>query len=239
MKVVGYIRVSTAKQEESGLSLSAQENKIRQYCDLYDLDLVEVIVDAGESAKSLNRDGIQRAIKLLKDKTVSGLVVTKLDRLTRSIRDLNVLIEDVFNHSSLFSVTDQVDTRSPTGRLILNVLCSVSQWERETASTRTASAMKELKRQGKYTGGRSPFGWCVDENGNEVPDEREQNMIFIVRGYRLNRLSYSAIAEKFTTAGYMTRTGKAKFNKSMIKRINDAETVEERNDRLAAEKQPA
>lgn len=82
---------------------------------------------------------------------------------------------------------------------------------------------------------RSPFGWCVDENGYKVPDKREQNMILIVRGYRLNRLSYSAIAEKFTTAGYMTRTGKAKFNKSMIKRINDAETVDERNDRLNLE----
>ncbi len=86
---------------------------------------------------------------------------------------------------------------------------------------------------------RSPFGWCIDENSNEVPDKREQNMILIVRGYRLNRLSYSAIAEKFTTAGYMTRTGKAKFNKSMIKRINDAETVDERNDRLNRESQQA
>lgn len=76
---------------------------------------------------------------------------------------------------------------------------------------------------------RSPFGWCIDENSNEAPDKREQNMILIVRGYRLNRLSYSAIAEKFSTAGYMTRTGKAKFNESMIKRINDAETVDERS----------
>ncbi len=56
-------------------------------------------------------------------------------------------------------------------------------------------------------------------------------MILFVRGYRLNRLSYSAIAERFTAAGYMTQTGKAKFNKSMIKRINDAETVDERLNR--------
>ena len=69
------------------------------------------------------------------------------------------------------------------------------------------------------------FGWCVDENGNEVPDEREQNIIFIVRGYRLNGLSFKEIAEKFTSAKFLTHTGYAVFNEEMIKRINDSELV--------------
>ena len=232
MRVIGYIRVSTNKQQESGLSLSAQETKIRQYCDLYDLELTEVIIDAGESAKTLNRDGIQKAIELLSSGAVEGLVVTKLDRLTRSIRDLNTLLEDVFSKSSLFSVADQVDTRSASGRLILNILMSVSQWERESTAQRTSVAMKELKSQGKYTGGKTPLGWRLDEEGNEVPSEDEQELISIVRGYRAIRLSYSTIAQKLTDSGFTSRTGNAKFSKSAVKRINDAETTEERAARL-------
>ena len=232
MQVIGYIRVSTAKQGKSGLSLEAQELKIRQYCELYDFDLVDVIVDSGSSAKTLDRPGIQSAISLLKSGAVDGLVVTKLDRLTRSIKDLNVLIEEVFNKSGLISVTDQVNTQTPSGRLILNILMSVSQWEREEIGARTSVALKVKKSKGQYTGGKAPLGWRVNENGEEVADENEQELINVVRGYRALRLSYSAIAQKLTDADFTSRTGNAKFSKSMAKRINDAETEEERATRL-------
>jgi len=236
MKVIGYIRVSTAKQGESGLSLEAQEKKIRQYCDLYDLDLVEIVVDSGESAKTLNREGIQKVINLLKSNTVEGLVVSKLDRLTRSIRDLNVLIEDVFAKSSLFSVADQVDTRSPSGRLVLNILMSVSQWEREEIGQRTKVAMKVLKDNGKYTGGKTPLGWKIDDEGNEVPCEQEQKLIQLVRDYRRQGFTYQVIANDLTESEFTTRTGKLKFSKSAAKRINDAETIEERHARIRSER---
>tara|TARA_R100001463_G_scaffold133346_1_gene194686 strand:- start:3957 stop:4682 length:726 start_codon:yes stop_codon:yes gene_type:complete len=234
MKVIGYVRVSTVKQEQSGLSLEAQELKIRQYCELYELELIDIIIDAGASAKTLERTGIQSAMAMIKNGTANGLVVAKLDRLTRSIKDLNVLIEDLFNKAALISVSDQVDTTTPSGRLILNILMSVSQWEREEIGERTKVAMKAKKAKGQYTGGRTPFGWKLDDQGNEVPDEDEQELIAIVRGYRTLRLSYSAIAQKLTEAKFTSRTGNAVFSKTSAKRINDAETKEERADRLAA-----
>ena len=234
MKVIGYVRVSTAKQEQSGLSVEAQESKIRQYCELYDLDLVDVIIDAGASAKTLDRSGMRTALEMLKTGDVGGLVVAKLDRLTRSIKDLNVLIEEVFDKAALISVADQVDTTTPSGRLILNILMSVSQWEREEIGERTKVAMKAKKAKGEYTGGKAPLGWKIDEHGNEIPDEDEQELISIVREYRALRLSYSAISQKLTDAHFTTRTGNAKFSKSAAKRINDAETTEERAARLDA-----
>ena len=234
MKVIGYVRVSTAKQEQSGLSLEAQELKIRQYCELYELELVEIIVDAGASAKTLERTGIQSAMTMIKNGAAHGLVVAKLDRLTRSIKDLNVLIEDLFNKAALISVSDQVDTTTPSGRLILNILMSVSQWEREEIGERTKTAMKAKKSKGQYTGGKTPLGWKLDKDGQEIPDDDEQELIKIVRGYRTSRLSYSAIAQKLTEANFTSRTGNAKFSKSAVKRINDAETKEERASRLAA-----
>ena len=234
MKVVGYVRVSTTKQVQFGLSLEAQQQKIRQYCELYDLDLVQIIVDGGESAETLNRKGIQEAIDLLESNEVSGLIVTKLDRLTRSIKDLNYLLENLFKKASLFSVSELIDTRSPSGRLVLNILTSVSQWERETIVERVKESIKAKRAKGEYTGGKTPLGWKLDDQGNEVPDDVEQELIEIVRGFRACRLSYSAIAQKLTEARFSSRTGNAKFSKSSAKRINDAETIEERAKRLGS-----
>ena len=81
MKVIGYARVSTAEQASGGISLEAQEAKIRAYCELHELELVEVIIEGGESAKSLKRPGLQRGLAMLKKKAVGGLVVCKLDRI--------------------------------------------------------------------------------------------------------------------------------------------------------------
>jgi len=228
MKVIGYTRVSTDKQVQFGLSLEAQEQKIRQYCALYELDLIEIIVDGGESAETLNRQGIKKAIHLLESGKASGLIVTKLDRLTRSIKDLNYLLENLFKKVSLFSVSELIDTRSPSGRLVLNILTSVSQWERETINERTKTALRIKRDKGEYTGGKTPLGWKLDPLGNEVPDEDEQELISIVRGYRGIGLSYQAIAQKLTESKFTSRTGSAKFSKSSAKRINDAETIAER-----------
>lgn len=82
---------------------------------------------------------------------------------------------------------------------------------------------------------RSPLGWCVDENGYKIPAKLEQKMIQLVRDYRQQGFSYQAIANDFTAAKFTSRTGSAKFSKSAIKRINNAETVNERNDRLNLE----
>ena len=78
-----------------------------------------------------------------------------------------------------------------------------------------------------------PLGWKIDKHGNEVPDEDEQELIAIVREYRDLGLNYSAIAQKLTNAGFTTRTGHAKFLKSAAKRIDNAETTEERLKREA------
>src|SRR5712692_3087072 len=125
-KAVGYIRVSTDKQAEHGVSLDAQQAKLAAYAALYDLTLVEVIVDAGASAKTLNRPGLQRALGMLRKGKATALLVAKLDRLTRSVEDLGELIRTVFvpGKADLLSVGEQIDTCTAAGRLVLNVLGS-------------------------------------------------------------------------------------------------------------------
>ncbi len=157
MKVVGYVRVSTEEQATSGVSLAAQVEKVRAYAALYELELVDVIQDAGQSAKTLDRPGIQRALELLRTGGAQGLLVAKLDRLTRNVGDMAALIGDYFGDrarhaATLLSVADQVDTRTAAGRLVLNILASVSQWEREAIGERTRTALAFKRSQGVRLG---------------------------------------------------------------------------------------
>lgn len=208
-KAVAYVRVSTGLQADVGLSLESQEDRLRAYAGLYDLELVEVIVDAGESAKSLNRPGLTRALAMLKSGQADALVVVKLDRLTRSVRDLGELVDRYFANgkAALLSVSEQIDTRSAAGRLVLNLLASVSQWEREAIGERTAAVMQHMAKTGQYTGGRAPYGFRV-EAGRLVRVEAEQEVLAAAREAKAGGLSLRAIARVLEQRGFLSRVGK-------------------------------
>jgi len=93
MQAIGYVRVSTDRQAEHGVSLEAQESKIRAMATIHSAELAEVIIDGGESAKSMNRPGLQRLLALINAGQVQAVIVAKLDRLTRSVKDLCNLLE--------------------------------------------------------------------------------------------------------------------------------------------------
>src|SRR5436190_12532174 len=100
-------------------------------------DLVDVIIDAGESAKSLQRPGMVQLLALVDAGAVDTVIIAKLDRLTRSVADLAELVKRFERGGvSLVSVADSLDTRSAAGRLVLNIMVSVSQWEREAIAVR-------------------------------------------------------------------------------------------------------
>jgi DNA invertase Pin-like site-specific DNA recombinase len=233
MKAVGYVRVSTTQQAANGHSLDAQRQKVRQYCDLYDLDLVGIHADEGASGKDLDRDGLTEALCALSDGDADTLVVVKLDRLTRSVADLNRLLEEHFTDggSEIVSVSENVDTSTPAGRLVLNMLMSVSQWEREVISQRTSDAMQHMRQERKFTG-TAPYGWTVSEDGETlVEDEDEQALIHAVLRYREAGLSYRAIAAELAADGYANRKGNA-FHASTIGNIirnNDLEDFTDAN----------
>src|SRR4051812_9767736 len=96
MRCIAYSRVSTQDQSDNGVSLEAQKEKLAAYAALYDLEIVETIEDAGESAKSLNRPGLLQALAMLRRGQADGIIVVKLDRLTRNVGDLQTLITDYF-----------------------------------------------------------------------------------------------------------------------------------------------
>src|ERR1017187_7332692 len=156
MKTIGYIRVSTEKQADFGVSLEAQTAKVQAMAVVRGAELAEVIIDAGESAKSLNRPGMARLLSMVDAGEVDTVIISKLDRLTRSVKDLAELLERFTRRGvSLVSVADSLDTRSAAGRLVLNIMVSVSQWEREAIGERTRDAMHHKRANGERVG-RSP-----------------------------------------------------------------------------------
>lgn len=209
-RVVCYVRVSLDKMAEHGWSLDAQKAKLEAYAALYDLAIVETVVDS-QSAKSLDRPGLQTALDMLRTGRADALLVVKLDRLTRSVRDLGELIETHFasGKAALLSVSENIDTRSAGGRLVLNVLASVSQWEREAIGERTSAAMQHMRTQGQYTGGAAPYGYMRSQDGALVEVEAEQTVLRSARELRAAGLSLRAVAAELASRGYVSRTGKA------------------------------
>ena len=218
-RTIAYIRVSTDKQADAGVSLEAQQAKAAAYAALYDLELVAVIVDAGESAKTLDRPGLTRALAMLAKGEADALLVAKLDRLTRSVVDLGALIDRYFapGKAALLSVSENIDTRSAAGRLVLNILASVSQWEREAIGERTRDAMRHMKAQGEYTGGNAPYGFTL-KDGALVPDDFEQKVITQARELRASGLALAKVAAALDQRGIKARSGQP-FGAKQISRM--------------------
>ena len=218
-RAVGYIRVSTDKQVDHGVRLDAQRTKLEAYAALYDIELVAVIVDAGVSAKTLQRPGLQQALGMLCRGEADALLVAKLDRLTRSVKDLGTLLDAYFAEAfTLLSVADSIDTRTAAGRLVLNVLMSVAQWERETIRERTTEAMHHLKTQGRKTGGDVPYGFTVTADGTLVADGDEQVLLDAIRNARQRGLSQRGVVRELMQQGFVTRKGTA-FGLTQVQRI--------------------
>ncbi|RLC89158.1 MAG: recombinase family protein [Chloroflexi bacterium] len=208
MKAIGYVRVSTVDQTESGLSLKYQEQKIKAYCEALDINLVETATDAGFSGKSLNRPAIQELIGIIKKKKIDAVVILKLDRLTRSVKDLGFFVELLEKSSiALISVQDSINTTTAAGRLILNVLGSVAQWEAEAVGERTKAALSVKKAAGERVG-TIPYGYSLADDGKKlIENPAEQKGLRLMRRLRAKGLSYGKIAKELEKRKVKTKKG--------------------------------
>jgi DNA invertase Pin-like site-specific DNA recombinase len=210
MNAIGYIRVSTDKQAEFGVSLEAQAEKVRAMAVVQGAELADVIVDAGESAKSLNRPGMARLMSLVDAGAVDTVIIAKLDRLTRSVADLAELLKRFERRGvSLVSVADSLDTRSAAGRLVLNIMVSVSQWEREAIGERTRDAMHHKRANGERVG-TLPFGYHTAADGLHLEaDPAEQGALSRIRELKAAGYTTRRIADELNRQGFTTRRGTA------------------------------
>ena len=205
-KAIGYIRVSTEGQATEGVSLDAQSAKIRAYCELNDLELVEIVCDAGKSAKSTDRDGLQQCLTMLSNNEASALVVYKLDRLSRKVLDALNLISEIESHgASLHSIVEKLDTQSALGKFFVNMTAALSQLERDQVSERTIMAMAHKKEQGQHCGSPA-FGFEMVEK-KLVKVAKEHEAIALIQAMKADGANLQAIADELNNQGITTKRG--------------------------------
>ena len=135
------------------------------------------------------------------------MVVVKLDRITRSLRDLGDLIE-LFEKKGveLASISDSIDTSTASGRLVLNVLGSVVQWQREAIAERTKEVLAHKRSQGHRISRHAPYGYRND-GAKWVPDRKEQRGLRMIHELRAAGHSYRDISTIMARRGILARNG--------------------------------
>jgi site-specific DNA recombinase len=223
--VVGYVRVSTTKQDESGLSIEEQKRRIQAWAVAQNLKLEQVYEDGAESAKDLNRPQVQEVLRRIRDGEISRVIIYKLDRLTRSVKDLYDLITVFQKHDvALCSVTESLDTSSPIGRAMVGIIGVFAQWERESTSERTVMALTAKRHRGERLGGHRPYGWRF-KGKKLIPDKDEQVVLKAILKGASEGKGYSEIASILNRKGVKPASGKiwyASSVRSMVLRSKKA-----------------
>lgn len=177
--MIGYLRVSTDGQAQDGYGLDAQRDAIQSEADRRGWTVL-FIEDAGRSGKNIKRPGLTQALALLKKREYDGLVVAKLDRLARSMKDTADVMERAEKQGwSLVALDLGLDMTTPAGELVANIMAAVARWERRMISVRTKDGLAVARSKGVRLG--SPV---------LVPAEVVQRVVSL----RAEGKSYAAIA---------------------------------------------
>lgn len=170
-KVISYIRISTDKQE----SPDTQRSAIQRYCDYHGLQIVQEFTEVESGKSMLIRPQLQAALACLGE-TATGLVVFKLDRLSRSLHDITGMVEQYFKRFKLHAVVEKIDTGSAAGEFQINILGAVAQMERAQLADRTRYGLQHRKATGR-TYCKRLYGWIVGKGEAMVPNQMEQATI--------------------------------------------------------------
>lgn len=209
-RAIGYVRVSTEEQARSALGLEAQERAIRLAAKQRGWDLVDIVADAGLSGSRKDRPGLQHALGRMRRKEASFLVVAKLDRLSRSIRDGADVIDQANRQRwALVDLGSGVDMSTPAGEMVAGVLLSAAQYERRLIGVRTKEGLASAKARGVSLGKPTSY-----------PDE----LLTRIHRMRSQGLSLRKIADVLTEDGVTTAKG-GRWHASSVRSVLNSERM--------------
>ena len=205
-KIAGiYKRVFTLDQKREGFSLPEQDEKLREFCKFKGYEIYKVYEDAGISAKNDKRPAYQEMIQDIKDKKINVIVAFKLDRLTRSVYDIEKLMKFVNDYEcDIDCMADESNTTTSNGRMVMRIMTSVSQNEIEKCSERTKFGMVGAIKSG-HIPNRSPLGFKRD-NKKLVPDPLTKDIVVRVFDLYLEGKSHQTIANIFNKEKVLGKT---------------------------------
>ena len=215
-KICGiYKRVSTLDQKREGFSLLEQEEKLREFCKFKGYEIYTVYEDAGISAKNDKRPAYQEMMQDVKYKKINVIVAFKLDRLTRSVYDIEKLMKFVNDYEcDIDCMADESNTTTSNGRMVMRIMTSVSQNGIEKCSERTKFSMVGAIKSG-HIPNRSPSGFKRD-NKKLVPDPLTKDIVVRVFDLYLEGKSHQTIANIFNKEKVL---GKTNWYDSTIQKI--------------------
>lgn len=210
--VIGYVRVSTDGQVDSGASLSAQKASIENECRRNGWTLLTIVEDAGISAKSMDRPGLQNALQMLSNGEAHVLMASKLDRLSRSTRDVCEIGDMALRYGWDLCLLDaRIDTTTPHGRAQLSMMAIFAQLERELIGVRTKEALAVKKSQGVKLG-----------RPQLVPEQ----VALEIRSLRSRGLSLRAVADHLNASAVPTGQGGRQWYASSVQSVLEREDAD-------------
>lgn len=196
-KAVGYCRISTTIQLDN-TSLKDQEDKIRAYANLHNIEISEIFIDKALSGKADDRPEYDKMIDYVKENDIDFIIVYKNDRIHRSLYNLLTMINDLQKYNvSLVSVTENFDTSTPQGMLLLQMLASFAEFERAIITERSLNGRIAKLNEKKWVGGRTCIGYKIDKDGHFVVDEEEAKIVKDIFKLRSKGLSMAKIGDKY------------------------------------------
>lgn len=220
-RAVGYVRVSTGDQTDSGLGLTAQEERIRAYCTAAGLNLVAVVRDEGVSGSvPLHQRPGGQALERAITNGVGHVVALKLDRLFRDAEDALHQTRTWAERGIAMHLVDfggqSIHSGNAIGRMLLTMLAAFAEFERATIAERTRQALAVKRSRGEALG-QVPFGYRRD-GARLVPDEQEQAILQRIRDARAEGQSYHAIAAALNRA-HIPAKGGGRWYAASVRRI--------------------
>ena len=199
-----YPRVSTDDQVREGFSLDEQEKEMKKLCMYKNYQIYKVYREEGVSAKNMNRPKFQEMMQDLKDGKINRIIVYKLDRLTRSIQDLEVICKLIEKyHCSLDSVSEEINTDTAMGVFFIRMTTILAQLEIERTSERTKFGLKGAAKNGHFCG-KAPIGYRK-VNKELVIDDLESEVVKEIFDDYVNGLSVCTITKKLNNKNALNR----------------------------------
>ncbi len=206
MKAQPYIRVSTDKQV-TGSSMENQLERIKSYCQTYNLDMLEPIIDKGLSGRTTNREGFKQVMDKVVNKECEAVIVYSLSRFARNTRDTIDSIEVMKKNGIAFiSVCENIDTNSSMGEFFYTLMSAIAQLESKQTGERVKS-VKETNKRNLKTYSAPIYGFDNFTKGNLVVNEKEMETVMYIREIA-KKLSYRKIAKELNDRLERTKKGK-------------------------------
>ena len=217
-KIIGYVRVSSIMQLEEGNSIEMQRDYIKEYCKRNNMDLVEIYEDKGISGLKGNREGLNNLFTSIENKECEGVVVYSLSRLGRKLKNVVDWI-DLLNKKNIefYSIKENFNINEIYGKLMLNIMGSLNEFEVNIMSERIKDVKRNLKNKNEVYCGDILYG--MYRRGNKlIKHNSEIEVLKLIKKYRSNGISYFKISDKLNSDGIKSKN-KGKWYGSSVRGV--------------------